>query len=97
MKILLGIAVGIALGSFYSLISFVRCGIGCGAVITAVSDVLFGILSALVVFAFTFIFNSGVLRAYIIFSVILGFSVPLLLTEKLRCRIRRRNKKKGYK
>ena len=94
-KILYAIAAGLALGTVYALISLIRTILRCGAVLTALSDLLFGIFSALAVFAFTFIFNSGVLRAYIILSVIAGTLTPLLLLRKLRMTAKHRIIKKG--
>ena len=95
LKILIGISTGVALGVLYSLISLIRCGIGCGTVAVALTDVIFGVFSTLVIFIITFIFNSGVLRAYIIVSVICGFVIPLLLTGRLRLKVRRKNARKG--
>ena len=79
----IAILVGILLGILYVLTSLLRRIVKAGTVITAISDILFGILAAIVIFVFTFLFNNGILRAYVTVPILLGLAAPLLLYRKL--------------
>jgi hypothetical protein len=79
----IALLVGILLGLVYVLISLLRRLVKAGTVITAISDTLFGILAAIVIFTFTFLFNNGALRAYVTVPILLGLSISLLSYRKL--------------
>ncbi len=75
--------VGVLLGLVYVLTALLRRLVKAGTVITAISDTLFGILAAIVIFVFTFLFNNGMLRAYVTVPILLGLAIPLLPYRKL--------------
>ena len=70
--------VGFFLGVFYNVFRFVRLAFPKMKITAAVLDILFGLISAFVLFAYSVEYGTGFFRLYYVFAAALGFAINML-------------------
>lgn len=80
---LYSIIMGLALGIIYDLFKLDRNIFKRSTVYIFVSDVLFWVISAFVLFSFCIVFSNGQIRGFIILGALLGFMIFRLTLSRL--------------
>lgn len=77
------IFMGVVLGFIYDVFKFDRILFKRSMIFIFISDVLFWIISAFVIFSFCIVFSNGQVRGYIIFGSLIGFLIFKILFSRI--------------
>lgn len=74
---------GIFIGITFDIFRILRKSFNTPNFITYIEDILFWIISALIVMYSLFVFNNGLFRAYIFIGILLGIAIYMLFFSKI--------------
>ena len=81
-KLLFFVLVGIIIGLIFDFFRIIRKCFKTPDIVTYIHDILFLLISALILIFSIFIFNNGELRAYILLGILLGFAIYFFIISK---------------
>ena len=80
------ILLGIILGAIYGVFKFVRTAFDLSKPLTFAADVLYMLISAVLIYLFILAYLSGYVRLYLLPGIIIGFALYRLTLGRLLCR-----------
>lgn len=84
---LLFIINGLIIGILFDIFRIVRKTFKNGIVLTSIEDIIFWILTGIIILYSIFVFNNGIIRGYMFLGIFSGFSIYMLTFSKFFIKI----------